>query len=241
MPANLESMFYVRETPWHGLGVKVEEALSSEDALRLSGLDWKVTQRPIYTADFICASGNVYTNAEQIIPNYKANVRDIDGVVLGVVTDRYKIVQNEEAFAFTDALIKNDASNATLPISDKVVSRLERWREQQQEYKALQPNDYVDTGYICTKPNGELLLPNYVSQHFTLLLKRNNMPHIRFHDLRHSSASFLRSLGFDMKVIQTWLRHKDIQTTMNIYTHLDMEAKENVADILNSKLNLFEA
>ena len=136
---------------------------------------------------------------------------------------------------------KNDASNATLPISDKVVSRLERWREQQQEYKALQPNDYADTGYICTKPNGELLLPNYVSQHFTLLLKRNNMPHIRFHDLRHSSASFLRSLGFDMKVIQTWLRHKDIQTTMNIYTHLDMEAKENVADILNSKLNLFEA
>ncbi|MCL2619884.1 MAG: DUF932 domain-containing protein [Defluviitaleaceae bacterium] len=105
MPANLESMFYVRETPWHGLGVKVEEALSSEEALRLSGLDWKVTQRPIYTADFICASGNVYTNAEQIIPNYKANVRDVDGAVLGVVTDRYKIVQNEEAFAFTDALI----------------------------------------------------------------------------------------------------------------------------------------
>ena len=105
MAANLESMFYVRETPWHGLGIRVEEALSSKDALVAAGLDWKVTQRPIYTADFICHTGAVYTSEEQIIPNYKANIRDIDGAVLGVVTDRYKIVQNEEAFAFTDALI----------------------------------------------------------------------------------------------------------------------------------------
>jgi len=105
MPANLESMFYVRETPWHGLGMRVEEALNSKEALVSAGLDWKVTQRPIYTADFVCGSGNVYTTSEQIIPNFKANVRDIDNQVLGVVTDRYKIVQNEEAFAFTDALI----------------------------------------------------------------------------------------------------------------------------------------
>ena len=48
MAANVESMFYVREKPWHGLGVRVEEAVSSEDALRISGLDWKVLQKPIY-------------------------------------------------------------------------------------------------------------------------------------------------------------------------------------------------
>jgi len=105
MPANLESMFYVREAPWHGLGVCVEEALDSKEALTAAGLDWRVEQRPIYTADVVCQSGNVYTTSDQLIPNYKANIRDIDGSVLGVVTDRYKIVQNEEAFAFTDALI----------------------------------------------------------------------------------------------------------------------------------------
>jgi len=105
MPANLESMFYVREVPWHGLGIRVEETLDSKQALITAGLDWKVTQRPIYTADFVCSSGNVYTSQEQIIPNYKANIRDSDGAVLGVVTDRYRIVDNEDAFAFTDALI----------------------------------------------------------------------------------------------------------------------------------------
>lgn len=93
MAANVESMFYVRETPWHGLGVKVSEAPNSKDALRLSGLDWNVVQEPIFT------------ETEQCIEGYKANVRDSDGKVLGVVTDRYKVIQNEEAFAFTDALL----------------------------------------------------------------------------------------------------------------------------------------
>ena len=93
MPANVETMFYVREAPWHGLGVRVESALNSEDALVMSGLNWNVIQKPIMTT-----SGN-------LIPGYKANVRDSDNRVLGVVTDRYRVVQNSEAFAFTDALL----------------------------------------------------------------------------------------------------------------------------------------
>ena len=46
MPANVETMFYVRTVPWHGLGVRVESALSSEEALVQSGLDWTVIQPP---------------------------------------------------------------------------------------------------------------------------------------------------------------------------------------------------
>jgi integrase len=136
---------------------------------------------------------------------------------------------------------KNDSSNATFPMSDKIALRLLKWREQQREYKALQPNSYIDEGYICTKPTGELIHPNYITRHFLIILKNNNMPRIRFHDLRHSSASFLKSLGFDLKDIQVWLRHKDIQTTMNLYTHLDMEAKTNIADKLNSKFQSLAA
>ena len=65
------------------------------------------------------------------------------------------------------------------------------------------------------------------------------MPHIRFHDLRHSSASYLKYLGFDLKDIQTWLRHADIQTSMDLYTHLDMEAKTEIANKLNSRFTGF--
>ena len=93
MAANIESMFYVRETPWHGLGTKVLEAPASKDALQLAGLDWRVLQEPIYTA------------MEELVDGYKANVRDSDRKVLGVVTDRYRVIQNDEAFAFTDELL----------------------------------------------------------------------------------------------------------------------------------------
>ncbi len=93
MPANVETMFYTRVAPWHGLGVCVENAPCSEEALKLSRLDWNVVQRPIMTDNLTP------------IPGYKANVRDMDNRVLGVVTDRYRVVQNSEAFAFTDALL----------------------------------------------------------------------------------------------------------------------------------------
>lgn len=93
MAANVETMFYTREKPWHGLGVKVADALSSKEALTASGLDWQVEQKDIYTDSGIS------------IPGYKANVRDSDNKVLGIVSDRYKVVQNEEAFAFTDKLL----------------------------------------------------------------------------------------------------------------------------------------
>ena len=93
MAANVESMFYTRTKPWHGLGVQVQEAPESKDALRLAGLDWKVYQREVYTDSGIKIEG------------YRANVRNTDNKILGVVTERYKIVQNEEAFSFTDALL----------------------------------------------------------------------------------------------------------------------------------------
>lgn len=93
MSANVESMFYVRETPWHGLGTNVMEAPDSEGALIAAGLNWNVIQEPIFTGE------------NEPIRGYKANIRDSDRRVLGVVTDRYKVIQNHEAFAFTDELL----------------------------------------------------------------------------------------------------------------------------------------
>lgn len=93
MAANVETMFYTREKPWHGLGTMVQEAPSSADALVLAGLDWSVIQKLIETEDGIP------------VPGFKANIRGSDGQVLGVVSDRYKVVQNTEAFAFSDELL----------------------------------------------------------------------------------------------------------------------------------------
>ena len=93
MAANVETMFYTRTAPWHGLGTRVLEAPTSSAALSLAGLDWRVIQKPVLTEDGLFISG------------FKANVRDRDNQVLGVVSDRYKVVQNEDACAFTDELL----------------------------------------------------------------------------------------------------------------------------------------
>ena len=93
MAALVETMYSTREKPWHGLGTVVREAPTSENALRLAGLDWNVVQEAIYTP------------CREKIEGFKANVRDTDRKVLGVVSDRYKVVQNVEAFSFTDELL----------------------------------------------------------------------------------------------------------------------------------------
>jgi len=93
MSANVETMFYVRQKPWHGLGTEVREAPASADALIYAGLDWEVIQKDVYAGDGSLISG------------YKANTRNTDNAMLGIVSDRYKVVQNEDAFRFTDDLL----------------------------------------------------------------------------------------------------------------------------------------
>ncbi len=93
MPALVENMFYVRETPWHGQGTRVEEAPSSFEAIRLAGLNWEVVQQKLYTEKGVEA------------PDHFANVRTSDNKLLGVVGNRYSVVQNADAFSFTDALL----------------------------------------------------------------------------------------------------------------------------------------
>lgn len=76
--------------------------------------------------------------------------------------------------------------------------------------------------------DGSILKPDYVSHKFNQILKDNNLKPIRFHDLRHSCASLLLANKISMKDIQIWLGHSSYNNTANIYTHVDIESKQNV-------------
>lgn len=94
MSANVETMFFAgRQTPWHGLGTQVENAPTSADAIRYAGLDWEVLQKKVYTEDGTRIDG------------FYSNVRSSDNKPLGIVGSRYTIVQNIDAFKFTDTLL----------------------------------------------------------------------------------------------------------------------------------------
>ena len=92
MPANVESMMYVGEVPWHGIGVALERPATAAEAIRAAGLDWEVELRPVETAGVR-------------IPRVQAVVRTDRTEPLGVVGGRYRPVQNAQAFAFFDALV----------------------------------------------------------------------------------------------------------------------------------------
>lgn len=90
---NFGTGFAVRKPLWGGLGTTIKEAPSSADAIKIAGLDWNVNQEKLFLEN------------DLPVEHYFANVRDSDRKVLGVVSEKYNIVQNREAFAFTDELL----------------------------------------------------------------------------------------------------------------------------------------
>ena len=113
---------------------------------------------------------------------------------------------------------------------------LERRYKLKQQYMEYFGDDYNDSGYIFTRENGERYYPSYPTHRLEKFLKRYHLPHIRWHDLRHSCASVLYAKGWKMKDISDWLGHTDIQTTMNLYGHLDVEYKKELAETIDGLL-----
>ena len=97
-------------------------------------------------------------------------------------------------------------------------------------------DEYEQNDFIFKWPNGKPFSPDYVSSHFSLLLKNNHLPHIRFHELRHSCASLLLNNGFTLKDVQEYMGHADIQMTANIYGHLDTQRKQLLTEKMEASL-----
>jgi phage/plasmid-like protein (TIGR03299 family) len=91
------------EVPWHGLGAVLDGVLTSDEAIKEARLTWTVNQMPVYAAN----------NWAESIPGYVANVRSDTKEVLGIVSERYKVAQNKDVFAFADDLIGNGKVKCT--------------------------------------------------------------------------------------------------------------------------------
>jgi phage/plasmid-like protein (TIGR03299 family) len=107
-----DSMFSVREMPWHGLDIVLDQypARSTKRSTR-RGLGWKVThgdvlvvRRPEWIDDF----GNKRPAELAPAEGFKANLREDTGEVLGIVSDEYEVFDNRDAFRFLDALVGSE-------------------------------------------------------------------------------------------------------------------------------------
>lgn len=125
---------------------------------------------------------------------------------------------------------KTDSSYRNFPIIPEFKNLLIRIKAKQDEdlKKKCYKKKYLE--YIYRDGFGELVKPGYLSRKFKQILSKYNVKEVRFHDLRHTCATFLYQMGIPMKDIQNWLGHSSISTTMNIYTHLNFENKKLIGE-----------
>ena len=131
---------------------------------------------------------------------------------------------------------KNSASNRVYPLLPEIKIMLLRIQKQQRENQRRLKDVYNDTGYVFTKQDGSIYYPSSLSHKLMRVIKENELPHLRFHDLRHSCASILYDRGWEEKDISEWLGHSDIETTMNIYAHIFFSRKQKMADSIHGLL-----
>lgn len=132
---------------------------------------------------------------------------------------------------------KNASSHRMFPLTEEAMQIFQQAKEQETQNRLAFGNSYIENEYVFKWPDGHTYSPDYISHRFKTLLKKHGLPHIRFHELRHSCASILISMGFTLKDVQEWLGHSDIKMTANIYSHLDNARKANIAASLADKLN----
>lgn len=132
---------------------------------------------------------------------------------------------------------KNKSSHRSFPLLPEAREIFLEAKVQEAENRRLLGKGYQSNDYVFKWPDGHPFLPDYVSVRFSELLRKNSLPRIRLHDLRHTCASLLLNQGFTLKDVQDWMGHSDIGTTANIYGHLDAARKQSMAERLSSCLS----
>lgn len=123
---------------------------------------------------------------------------------------------------------KTDSSYRTYPLPPEIEEIFKKQKVRERNGVKKYGELYEHNDYIFKWDYGKPYAPDFITRKFNRILTNNQLPIIRFHDLRHSCASLLLSKGFTLKDIQEWLGHSDIEITANIYTHLDQERKKSI-------------
>ena len=126
---------------------------------------------------------------------------------------------------------KTKTSIRTLSIDPQTISILKTWRKKQKEFYFMQGiNTLKPTQLIFSNKNNTFLESRSIVYLMNSIVEKHNLKRITTHGLRHTHCSLLFESGANLQDVKERLGHSDIQTTMNIYTHVTEKAKENTAD-----------
>ena len=157
---------------------------------------------------------------------------DLDMQILSVKRSIYK-PKNEKAL---EKAPKSQCSIRTIAIPDRLCNTLREYKEHQERHASFLGNAWQNLGYIFTEEDGYVMNPHTPTKQFSKFLKRHNIRHLKFHGLRHTSATMLLANGCDIKTVSVRLGHSDIETT-NIYVHALQSVDRKAASTFDKMLN----
>lgn len=130
---------------------------------------------------------------------------------------------------------KTENSFRSVPIPKTILSKLKSYKSEQNKLiLSLDEDDYQNNNYVFCNNDGTIMDPKKPNRRLTTILNNSDIDHITFHGLRHTYCTRLFEAGVPPKTVQSLVGHKDIETTMNVYTHVMKETKIEAVDKINS-------
>lgn len=213
-PATLVKMPRAKDK-FKGSSLTVEQAKKLLSAAEAAG-------KPIYTAILLSM---VYGLRRSEVCGLRWQDIDFDNGAMHICNT---IVKGDMKY-IEEERTKTKKSDRVIALVDSTVPHLKALKDEQ-------PAAGLTLDKACRWPSGDDIKHDYISKKFSKLLKANNLPSIRYHDLRHTAASLLIVSGATPQQTQEFLGHETVSTTMNIYAHCLNEAKIKTANLMN-KIN----
>lgn len=132
---------------------------------------------------------------------------------------------------------KTKSSQRVINIPDEMTILLKAYKKEQLKQRFAMGDSWTDTGKVFINESGGLLSPDTLSSWFKKFVKRNNLPDIHYHNLRHTAATLLIAGGVDVATVSKRLGHADKTTTLNTYTHAIKSADKAAAEKLQAMLS----
>jgi integrase len=133
---------------------------------------------------------------------------------------------------------KTKTSMRQIPLTAAAVDALKRHAQHQGQRRAVAGSEWTDSGFVFTNERGGAMEPrNLISRSFVPLLAEAGIPHVRFHDLRHTAATLMAAQGVHTKVVSEMLGHASIGITLDLYSHVTPSMAQQAVTAME---NLFD-
>lgn len=161
---------------------------------------------------------------------------DFEKGLVSIEDNMVEVDRNVSADRVLTKTPKSISGQRVIPISSALTEYLKKAHSEYLLKKFRMGKDFFDGDYVVCQENGKPYKPNSFTSKFNDFLKKNNLKHIRLHDLRHTNATLMLTQGISPKVAQMRLGHSDYSTTMNIYSHVLKSVETEAAETIETAI-----